>query len=172
MKKHVKTRKLGRDRQARRALLRGLVSSLIEHESLTTTSAKARFVQPVVEKLLTRAKRGGLADHRSIHTMLQNKSLVKKLVSEIAPRFQKTQGGYTTLTQVGSRRGDSARLVRLSLTNSTSPSPVKSAKVNKSKKPTAKTPANKTTPAAHPDSAKPTHSAPKQVSRSGKRGDR
>lgn len=172
MKKRLATRQLGRDRQARTALFRGLMRSLVIEEQITTTSAKARAVRPIFEKLLTRAREGNLAASRTLHAELQDKTLVKKLVHDIAPRFKGVNGGYTRLIQVGTRKGDAARLVRLSLTKSAPPAPAKAAKDSKSKKPAAKPAAKPTTPAAHADSAKPTHLAPKQVSRAGKRGDR
>lgn len=120
MKKRISNRQLGRDHNARIALFKGLVSSLIEHEEIITTSAKARAVRSIFEKLITKARQDSLHIKRQLQSVLQDKKLVKKLVSDIAPRFQKTQGGYTKLVIVGNRTGDNATMVKLSLTKKSS----------------------------------------------------
>lgn len=132
MKKRISNRQLGRDHNARIALFKGLVSSLIEHEEILTTSAKARAVRSIFEKLLTKARLGSVSTMRQLQSVLQDKNLVKKLVSEISPRFLKTKGGYTKLTIIGSRLGDNASIVKLSLTKkSTGPAPIVETKKSK-----------------------------------------
>lgn len=114
MKKRVKTKQLGRDQQARKALFKGLIASLIKEEEIQTTSAKAKAVRSMFEKLVTKARVGSLHARRQIQSFIQDKSLVKKLVDDIAPRFKNVPGGYTKLTIVGNRKGDNAPMVKLS----------------------------------------------------------
>lgn len=176
MKKHVKTRQLNRDSQARKALFRSLVASLIEHESIVTTSAKARAVQPIFEKFLTKAKSSSLQARRDLQAYVQKPSLVSKMFADIAPRFAKVKGGYTRLIIVGNRKGDGAKLVKLSLTKAAPAATPKEKVESKKAKPTtssSKSAAKKAaTPVATPEPVKVAHTAPKTVSRAGRRGDR
>ena len=119
MKKRISGYQLNRDTNARKALLKGLVSALIMHENIETTKAKGKAVQSVFEKMTTRAKRGQSSDSRWIQGYIQDRSLVKKLVSDIAPRYKEIKSGYTKIVVVGNRRGDNATLVRLMLTKKT-----------------------------------------------------
>jgi large subunit ribosomal protein L17 len=173
MKKRIKTRQLGRDSQARKALFRGLVASLIEHGEIKTTSAKARAVRSMFEKLVTKGREGSLHARRQIQSFLQNKSLVKKLVDEIAPQFKTTHGGYTKLKIVGNRRGDNAPIVSLSLTSlkpkSTPPSPTSKSSTKTTNSAPKKKPGR---PTPKPRSAKPVKTTTQVASRAGKRGDR
>lgn len=176
MKKHVTTRQLGRDSQARKALFRNLISSLIEHEEIVTTSAKARAVRGMFEKFLTKGKTGSLNARRDLQAYIQSKSLVKKMIDEIAPRYQGVAGGYTKLIMVGARRGDSARMVKLALTKRAS-APDKQHKPAKTAKTAVKKEAKQvseaaTIPTAPTESPKTIHTAPKVASRVVKRGDR
>lgn len=107
---------LNRDHNARQALFKGLVSSLIERESIETTAAKSKVVQSIFEKLLTKARAGSLHARREVQSFVQQSNLVKKLVDEIAPRYKDIKGGYTVQKPVGTRKGDRAPIVRLSLT--------------------------------------------------------
>jgi len=75
---------------------------------ITTTEAKARAVRPVVEKMITLGKRGDLHARRQAAAFLMDKSVVKKLFDEIAPRYAERQGGYTRIVKIGPRRGDAA----------------------------------------------------------------
>lgn len=106
---------LNRDSNARAALFKSQVGALIRHESIETTSAKARAVRSIFEKLLTRAKTGTLAARRHVQSYVQAPELVKKLLGDIAPRYHDVKGGYTSLKVIGSRRGDRAPIVRLSI---------------------------------------------------------
>jgi len=173
MKKHRITRQLSRDSQARQALFRGLLQALIEHEQLTTTLAKARAIRPLFEKLITKAKSNSLANFRAVQAELQQPVLVKKLMGEIAPRFAAQAGGYTKLTRLSARRGDSAPLARLSLTKLASPSPSSKSKPSSSHlEPSAPSAAPSPSPVSAPLSTTKPVSAPKITTRSSKRGNR
>lgn len=108
--------KLGRDTNQRQALLKGLAGALIRSESIETTEAKAKAARDLIEKLITQAKRGTVADMRQIEAVVADKDLVSKLVHDIAPRFDKRGGGYLRLIKTGFRVGDNAPLVRMELT--------------------------------------------------------
>lgn len=129
---------LNRDHHARQALFKGLIKSLVAKESLETTRAKAKAVRSIFEKLLTRSQLGTLAARRYAQSVLQDSSLVTKLVDDIAKRYSSTKGGYTTVKPLGTRRGDRAPLVRLALTKqaaSTAHAAPKSAKATSKKSP-------------------------------------
>ena len=115
MRHRKKTIKLNRTSAHRTALLANLVSSLIREEAITTTVAKARTAQPLAEKMVTLAKRDTLATRRRAIKVLRDKEAVKKLFSEIGPRFTDRAGGYTRLLKIArGRRGDGAEMARLS----------------------------------------------------------
>lgn len=106
MRHHNANRKFGREAGQRLALLRSLERSLILHEKITTTEAKAKEVRPLIEKLVTRAKHGEVSDRRIISARLGNQDeATKKLVDEIAPRYKDRDGGYTRITKIGNRTG-------------------------------------------------------------------
>lgn len=104
----MKLKKLGRTSGHRRALLRHLATAVIDKGRITTTEAKAKAVRPVVEKMITLGKRGDLHARRQAAAFLMDKSVVKKLFDEIAPRYAERQGGYTRIVKIGPRRGDAA----------------------------------------------------------------
>lgn len=108
-------RKLQLDAAPRRALLRGQVTSLVLHEAITTTEAKAKEVAPYFERLVTYAKKGTLAGSRALRAELLTEASVQKLLQELTPAFKDRQGGYTRIIKMGNRRGDNAAMVRLSL---------------------------------------------------------
>lgn len=105
--------KLSRDTNQRQALLKGLVGALIRSERIETTEAKASATQSLVEKLVTKARRGTLNDIRQIETVIADKDLVYKLVHTIAPKLKSRPGGYTRLVKLGNRVGDNAPMVRM-----------------------------------------------------------
>ncbi len=116
MRHQKKTLKLNRTTSHRRALLSNLVSSLIREEKLKTTLAKAKAAQPLADKMITLAKEGTLAARRRAVRFLQDGEAVKKLFSEVGPRFTEREGGYTRILKlVNPRRGDGAVMVQLSL---------------------------------------------------------
>lgn len=112
----MKMRKLNRDSNARVALFKGLIATLIDKEEINTTSAKARAVRSLFEKMITKARTGTVHARRLVQSDVQDASLVSKLFSEIAPRYADVKGGYTKLTMVGNRKGDNAPIVKLALT--------------------------------------------------------
>jgi large subunit ribosomal protein L17 len=116
MKKNIGNYKLNRDTKSRKALFKSLMQTMILREHIETTHAKAMAVRPLFEKMITKAKSGSIHELRQIQGILQNAELLKKLVQEIAPRFKEIKGGYTKITPVGARRGDNAKIVKLSLT--------------------------------------------------------
>lgn len=108
-------RKLGRDSSARKALLRGIVTSLFQHERIETTEAKAKELRKVAEKMLTLAKRGDLHARRQVLAYMMDEGVVKKLFDEIAPKYTDRQGGYTRIIKTGVRQGDAAPMVIIEL---------------------------------------------------------
>ncbi len=108
-------RKLQRDAAPRRALIRGQVTSLVLHEAITTTEAKAKEVAPHFERLVTYAKKSTLAGERALRAELLTENAVQKLIQELKPAFAERQGGYTRIIKLGNRRGDNAPMARLAL---------------------------------------------------------
>jgi large subunit ribosomal protein L17 len=108
-------RKLGRDSAHRKALYANLASALIEHGRIKTTEAKAKEVRPVVEEMITLAKRGDVAAHRQAVGFLRSKSVAHTLFADVAPRFADRPGGYTRVVKIGPRQGDAAPMAYLEL---------------------------------------------------------
>jgi large subunit ribosomal protein L17 len=120
-------RRLGRDTQHRKALLRNLATDLLHHEHLVTTVPKAKEVRPIVERLITVAKRGvkaaepkgrTLAARRLVKTEIVNDEVVSKLFEQLAPRFMDRPGGYTRILRLGHRRGDGGEIAQIELLGS------------------------------------------------------
>lgn len=106
--------KLGRIKKRRTSLLRNLVLSVILHEKVTTTLAKAKSALPLIERLTHRAKTGDLTTkHYLMQRLFNNELLVKKLIKDIAPRYLKKNGGYLRVIKLKSRPGDDAPMARL-----------------------------------------------------------
>src|SRR5271166_5197121 len=103
-------RKLSRTSAHRKALFRNLVLSLIQHERIKTTDAKAKELRRYADRMVTLGKRGDLAARRLAFAFMQSRDAVKKLFDEIAPRFTERPGGYTRVVKFGVRRGDAALL--------------------------------------------------------------
>jgi large subunit ribosomal protein L17 len=106
-------RKLGRTTAHRKALFRNQLSSLITHERITTTLPKAKDLRPLIEKMITLGKRGGLHARRLALKTVPEAATVKKLFEEIAPRFKERAGGYTRILKLGRRQGDGAEMAIL-----------------------------------------------------------
>ena len=107
--RHAKThRKFGRRSDHRRAMLANLAAALIKHEQITTTLPKAKDLRPVVEKLVTLGKRGGLSARRQAIAEIRDVGMVKKLFDVLAPRYKERNGGYTRVIKAGFRYGDNA----------------------------------------------------------------
>jgi large subunit ribosomal protein L17 len=111
----IQSRKLSLKRDQRNLLVRGQVTSLVLHEAITTTEAKAKTVAPVFEKLVTKAKRGQLTDQRSVRQVLTSENAAQKLFIELAPALKERQGGYTRIVKLPNRLGDGAAMARLSI---------------------------------------------------------
>jgi large subunit ribosomal protein L17 len=108
MRHQKKTGKLGRTAEHRKALLANQVCSLIEHQRIKTTLAKAKAVRPLAEKMVTLGKNGSLHARRTALAVLRQKDAVKKLFDDIAPRSASRKGGYTRIIKLGQRRSDAA----------------------------------------------------------------
>lgn len=116
MQHHNSKRKFGREAKERGALLTSLCLSLIEHEHLITTEAKAKSLRPAIEKMITAAKSGKREQIRLLSARLDNNAkATKKLFTVIAPRFKERRGGYTRITKLGMRsgRGDASPLAMI-----------------------------------------------------------
>jgi len=111
-------RKLSRTHSHRRALLRNLVTSLIEHERIETTLAKAKEARRVGERMITFAKRGDLSARRHVARYVHGESNVKKLFDTVAPWYETRQGGYTRILKLGRRLGDAGEMALLELVKS------------------------------------------------------
>ena len=108
MRHQKKTIKLGRTAEHRKALLANQVCSLIEHQRIKTTLAKAKAVRPLAERMVTLGKRGSIHARRTALATLRRKNAVKKLFDDIAPRSAERNGGYTRIVKLGQRKSDSA----------------------------------------------------------------
>jgi large subunit ribosomal protein L17 len=108
MRHQKKTLKLGLTASHRKALLANQVCSLIEHQRIKTTLAKAKAVRPLAEKMVTLGKKGSLHARRTALAVLRQKDAVKKLFEDIAPRSASRNGGYTRIVKLGARKSDSA----------------------------------------------------------------
>ncbi len=105
-----KGRKLGRKRDQRKALLRNLAKQLIEHGSIETTLPKAKEILPMVEKLVTKAKKGGLANRRLIISKLGDVKIANLLMDQIAPQLTERQSGFLRIEKTDLRVGDNAQM--------------------------------------------------------------
>ena len=109
------TRKLGKTSEQRKAMLRQLVTDLLENGKIETTFYRAKEVQPVVEKMITLGKKGGLANYRRALAFITKEDVANKLFKEIAPKYAERNGGYTRVTRTGARRGDAAEMAVIEL---------------------------------------------------------
>lgn len=114
MRKRKRGRKFARKRDQRKALLKGLGRALLLKEKIKTTEAKAKELRGVVERFITRAKKGDLHSRRLLLKFL-SPQIVKKLVEDIAPRYKKRRGGYTRIIKLGMRKSDKAKVVIIEL---------------------------------------------------------
>src|ERR1700730_8058932 len=103
-------RKLNRTSSHRKALFRNLVLALVQHERIRTTDAKAKELRRYADRMVTLGKRGDVAARRLAFAFIQSRDAVRKLFTEIAPRFKERNGGYTRVVKFGVRRGDAAPL--------------------------------------------------------------
>ena len=108
-------RKLGRTGAHRQALLRNLSNALIEHEAIRTTLPKAKELRRTVERLITLSRKDSVANRRLAFARLRDDASVKKLFTELGPRFQNRPGGYTRILKMGFRAGDNAPMAYVEL---------------------------------------------------------
>jgi large subunit ribosomal protein L17 len=138
MRHQKKTVKLGRTAEHRKALLANQVCSLIEHERIKTTLAKAKAVRPLAEKMVTLGKNGSLHARRTAFAVLRQKNAVKKLFDNIAPRSTSRNGGYTRIIRLGQRKSDSASIAFIEWVDAVVAVEDKEPKESKEKAPKAK----------------------------------
>ncbi|HAQ22736.1 MAG TPA: 50S ribosomal protein L17 [Acidimicrobiaceae bacterium] len=110
-----KGRRFGGSSAHQKSMMANLVASLIAAEAITTTEAKAKALRPVAEKMITKARKGGLHNHRQVVSFIRDREMATKLFDEIAPRYADRPGGYTRILKVGPRHGDNAPMARIEL---------------------------------------------------------
>lgn len=115
MPKPTKGARLGGSAAHQRHIIANLCKALIEHKSITTTESRAKAVQPHMEKLITKAKRGDTHNRRQALRVLNDRESAYILFEELAPLFQERNGGYTRITKIGNRKGDNAPMAVISL---------------------------------------------------------
>lgn len=108
-------KKLGRTASHRQAMFANMAASLVKHEQIVTTLPKAKALRPVVERLITLAKKGDLGSRRLVLARMRDETQTKKLFDTIAPRYQARAGGYTRVLKAGFRHGDNAPLAVIEL---------------------------------------------------------
>ncbi len=109
----TKSKRFGGSASHQRAMFANLVASLVAAESIVTTEAKAKALRPIAEKMITKAKKGGLHNHRQLISYVRDEEMVHKLMTEIGPRFADRPGGYTRILKLGPRHGDNAKMARI-----------------------------------------------------------
>ena len=109
------TRKLGRPTAHRNAMLRGMVTYLLENGKIETTLTRAKEVGALTEKMITIGKKNTLAAHRQALAFITKEDVAHKLFKEIAPKYADRNGGYTRITRIGTRRGDAAEMAVIEL---------------------------------------------------------
>lgn len=109
------TRKLGRPTAHRQAMLRGMVTYLIENGSIETTLTRAKEVRSMAEKMITLGKKNTLASRRAALAYITKEDVVKKLFDQVAPKYSDRSGGYTQIYKLGPRRGDAAEMALIKL---------------------------------------------------------
>lgn len=107
--------RLGGSASHQKKILSNLAAQLFEHGAIKTTDAKAKLLRPYVEKIITKAKRGTLADRRNVLKLIPNKEVVTYLFNELAPKFEGRPGGYTRIIKLENRKGDNAPISQISL---------------------------------------------------------
>ena len=111
----MKHRKLGRTSDQRRAMLRAMVTYLLENGQIKTTVTRAKEVAPVAEKMITLAKKNDLASYRQALGFITKEDVAKKLFQELGPKSAERNGGYTRIVRIGARRGDAAEMAIIQL---------------------------------------------------------
>lgn len=107
--------RLGGSASHQKKILANLAAQLIEHGAIKTTDAKAKLLRPYVEKIITKAKKGTVADRRNVLKLITDKDVVAYLFNELAPKFEGRNGGYTRIIKLENRKGDNAPVSQISL---------------------------------------------------------
>src|SRR5581483_8968817 len=115
MPHQIAGRHLGRNTARRKALFKGLITQVLQHERIETTEAKAKAVRMEVDQMITLAKRGDLHARRLVLRTVNDKKVVEKLFDTLGPRYRERNGGYTRILRLGPRKGDAAEMVFLEL---------------------------------------------------------
>ena len=110
-----KSVRFGGSASHQRLMMANLAASLFAAEGIVTTEAKAKALRPIAEKLITKAKKGGVHRHRQVVAFLRDKEMAAKLFEEIGPRYEERPGGYTRILKLGPRQGDNAPMARIEL---------------------------------------------------------
>lgn len=110
-----KGKRFGGSAPHHKAMMGNLVASLIAAEGMVTTEAKAKALRPVAEKVITKAKKGGVHRQRQVVAFIRDKDMAHKLFDEIGPRYADRPGGYTRILKLGPRHGDNAPMARIEL---------------------------------------------------------
>lgn len=108
-------RKLGRTSDHRRAMLRAMVTYLMENGKIETTVTRAKEVRSMAEKMITVAKKGDLHSKRQVFSYITKETVAKKVIDELAPKYKEINGGYTRIIKTGPRRGDAAEMAIIEL---------------------------------------------------------
>ena len=111
----LKNRKLGRTSDQRKAMLRAMVTYLLENGQIKTTVTRAKDVAPVAEKMITLAKDNSLTSYRQALAFITKEDVANKLFKEIGPKYADRNGGYTRIVRIGPRRGDAAEMAIIQL---------------------------------------------------------
>lgn len=110
-----KGRRFGGSASHQKAMFANLAASLFAAEAIVTTEAKAKALRPIAEKLITKAKKGGVHNHRQVVAYMRDREMASKLFDEIGPRYVERPGGYTRILKLGPRHGDNAPMARIEL---------------------------------------------------------
>ena len=110
-----KGRRFGGSASHQRLMFANMTASLFAAEGIVTTEAKAKALRPIAEKLITKARKGGVHNHRQVVSYMGDKDMAHKLFEEIAPRYEGRPGGYTRILKLGPRHGDNAPMARIEL---------------------------------------------------------
>ena len=115
MRHNKSGRRLGRNSSHRNAMMRNMVTSLIDNEKITTTDARAKELRKIADRLITLGKRGDLHARRQVLAIIRDRKVVAKLFDQVGPRYKDRPGGYTRIYKLGSRLGDNAALSQIEL---------------------------------------------------------
>jgi large subunit ribosomal protein L17 len=110
-----KSKRFGGSASHQRLMFANMAASLFAAEGIVTTEAKAKALRPIAEKLITKARKGGVHNHRQVVSYMGDKDMAHKLFEEIAPRYEGRPGGYTRILKLGPRHGDNAPMARIEL---------------------------------------------------------